>query len=216
MNLQIEYCTNSGSQLVPLASRMLTQRRIFLDGSITSQTVSDLYQQLFYLITEDPNEKISLYVNSTGGSVDAGLQIIDLIQKCQTPVVTYCIGIAANTAALIFASGRNGRYMSEHAELMLFPHLRKSTFANKQGSIPLKLPEADSACSHSIGFVQPTATTEHNVLTDILPIFDQCMDQSIADKEEIIQSDHMYTAEEAIHLGLCDAYATNEIFKEVR
>ncbi len=216
MNLQIEYCTNSSSQLVPLASRMLTQRRIFLDGAITSQTVSDVYQQLFYLITEDPNEKISLYINSPGGSVDAGLQIIDLVHKCQTPVVTYCIGSAANTAALIFAAGQNGRYMSEHAELMLFPQLRKSDFAKEEGSIPLKVPESAAACSHSIGFVQPTVPTEHNILADILPVFDQCMDPSTANKEEIIQSDKTYTAEEAIQLGLCDAYTTNEIFKEVR
>lgn len=119
MNLSFEERSYKSHDMIPLDARMLTQRRIFLEGEITFDDVTDIFQQLTYLTSTDPTTPIRLFINSYGGNHAAGLAIIDLIRDCPAPVEMYCLGQAAGIAAVIFASGKHGRYMTRSTTLRL-------------------------------------------------------------------------------------------------
>ena len=111
--------TSRGIQTVPLESEHLLKRRIFIDGDITCQTASDFFKQMLELNEDDPAGRIDLYINSHGGSISAGLAIIDAIRLSKAPIRTVCLSEAFSMAAVIFASGTADRLMFEHSRLML-------------------------------------------------------------------------------------------------
>ena len=90
-------------------SRLLKERIVFLDGEIDDARADLVVAQLLFLENEDPKKDISLYINSPGGSVTAGLAIYDTIQCITSDVSTICMGQAASMAALILASGTEGK-----------------------------------------------------------------------------------------------------------
>lgn len=90
-------------------SRLLKDRIIFLDGEINDVNADIIAAQLLFLESQDPEKDISIYVNSPGGSVTAGLAIYDTIQCIRPDVQTYCLGQAASMAALILACGAKGK-----------------------------------------------------------------------------------------------------------
>ena len=100
-------------------SRLLNDRIIMLVGEINDQSASTIVAMLLYLESIS-HEKISLYINSGGGSVTAGLQIIDTIRFIKSPVETICIGAAMSMAAVILACGEKGkRYALPNREVMI-------------------------------------------------------------------------------------------------
>ena len=90
-------------------SRLLKERIVFLDGEIDDARADLIVAQLLFLENEDPKKDISLYINSPGGSVTAGLAIYDTIQCIAPDVSTICMGQAASMAALILACGTEGK-----------------------------------------------------------------------------------------------------------
>ena len=90
-------------------SRLLKERIVFLDGEIDDARADLVVAQLLFLENEDPKKDISLYINSPGGSVTAGLAIYDTIQCINPDVSTICMGQAASMAALILACGTEGK-----------------------------------------------------------------------------------------------------------
>jgi len=92
-------------------SRLLKERIVFLDGEIDDARADLVVAQLLFLENEDPKKEIYLYINSPGGSVTAGLAIYDTIQSITSDVSTICMGQAASMAALILASGTEGKRM---------------------------------------------------------------------------------------------------------
>ena len=90
-------------------SRLLKERIVFLDGEIDDARADLVVAQLLFLENEDPKKDISLYINSPGGSVTAGRAIYDTIQCINPDVSTICMGQAASMAALILASGTEGK-----------------------------------------------------------------------------------------------------------
>lgn len=100
-------------------SRLLKDRIIMLCGEITDQNSNIIVASLLYLASES-NDKISLYINSPGGSINAGLQIIDTMNFIKAPVETYCLGSAMSMAAVILLCGEKGsRYALENSEIMI-------------------------------------------------------------------------------------------------
>ncbi len=93
-------------------SRLLKDRIVFLDGQIHDLSADLIIAQLLFLSSEDGEKDISLYINSPGGSVTAGLAIYDTIQWLPCPVQTICVGQAASMAALILTSGTKGKRMA--------------------------------------------------------------------------------------------------------
>jgi len=101
-----------GERAYDIFSRLLKDRIIFLDGEIHDANADLVVAQMLFLDSEDATKDISLYINSPGGSVTAGLAIYDTMQYLHSNVQTICMGQAASMAALLLASGSEGkRYM---------------------------------------------------------------------------------------------------------
>jgi ATP-dependent Clp protease protease subunit len=109
-----------GERAYDIYSRLLNERIIFLGGPIDDNVANVIIAQLLFLDHEDSKKDISLYINSPGGSVTAGLAIIDTMNFIKSNVSTICVGIAASMGALILASGQKGRRFSlPNSEVMI-------------------------------------------------------------------------------------------------
>ena len=109
-----------GERAYDIFSRLLKDRMIFLDCEINDSTADLVVAQMLFLESEDPNKDISLYINSPGGSVTAGLAIYDTMQYLHSDVQTICMGQAASMAALLLASGKEKkRFILPSARVMI-------------------------------------------------------------------------------------------------
>jgi len=112
--------TNLGERAYDIYSRLLKENIIFLSGAIDDHVANIVVAQLLFLQSEDPKKDIHLYVNSPGGSVTAGLAIIDTMNHIKNDVSTVCVGIAASMGAMILSAGKKGkRYALPNAEVMI-------------------------------------------------------------------------------------------------
>ena len=112
--------TPQGEFHMDIYSRLLDSRVIMLDGEVNDQSASLITAQLLYLESVDPDADISLYINSPGGSVSAGMGIIDTMNLIKPDVVTIGCGMSASMGAVILASGAKGkRYVLPHGEVMI-------------------------------------------------------------------------------------------------
>lgn len=112
--------TGKGERSYDIYSRLLEDRIIFLTGEINDQVADAIVAQLIYLEGKDPDKDISLYINSPGGSVSAGLAIYDTMNYIRSDVSTICIGLAASMAAFLLSSGAKGkRYALANSEVMI-------------------------------------------------------------------------------------------------
>jgi ATP-dependent Clp protease, protease subunit len=104
--------TSRGERAFDIYSRLLNERIVFLGTPVTDDIANLIVAQLLHLESEDPDKDISLYINSPGGSVYAGLAIYDTIQFIKPDVQTICVGIAMSMGALLLAGGAEGKRMS--------------------------------------------------------------------------------------------------------
>ncbi len=104
--------TSRGERAFDIYSRLLNERIVFLGTPVTDEIANLIVAQLLHLQAEDPDKDISLYINSPGGSVYAGLAIYDTIQYIKPDVQTICVGIAMSMGALLLAGGAEGKRMS--------------------------------------------------------------------------------------------------------
>ena len=112
--------TDSGERSFEIYSRLLEDRVIFLSGEINDDVANLVVAQLIYLESKDPTKDISLYINSPGGSVSAGLAIYDTMNYIRCDVSTICIGLAASMGAFLLSSGTKGkRYALPNSEIMI-------------------------------------------------------------------------------------------------
>ena len=112
--------TSRGERSYDIYSRLLKDRIIFLGEEVTDVSASLVDAQLLFLESEDPGKEISLYINSPGGSVSAGLAIYDTMNYIKCDVSTICIGMAASMGAFLLAGGTKGKRMAlPNAEVMI-------------------------------------------------------------------------------------------------
>lgn len=112
--------TAQGERSYDIYSRLLLDRIIFLGGPIDDHVANAIVAQLLFLQSQDPTRDISLYINSPGGVVTAGMAIYDTMQFVSCDVATYCIGQAASMGALLLAAGAKGkRYALPNARIMI-------------------------------------------------------------------------------------------------
>ncbi len=112
--------TASGERSYDLMSRLLEDRIVFLSGEVDDAMANVIISQLIYLEGKDPTKDISLYINSPGGSVSAGLAIYDTMNYIKCDVSTICIGMAASMGAFLLSSGAKGkRFALPNAEVMI-------------------------------------------------------------------------------------------------
>ncbi len=112
--------TNRGERSYDIFSRLLNDRIIVLSDEVNDATASIVVAQLLYLEGQDAEKDISLYINSPGGSVTAGMAIYDTMQDIKSDVSTICIGMAASMGAFLLSSGAKGkRYALPNSEIMI-------------------------------------------------------------------------------------------------
>ena len=112
--------TRRGERSYDIFSRLLNDRIVFLSEEVNDTTASLVVAQLLYLEAQDPDKDISLYINSPGGSVTAGMAIYDTMNYIKCDVSTICIGMAASMGAFLLSSGAKGkRYALPNAEIMI-------------------------------------------------------------------------------------------------
>lgn len=112
--------TSFGERAFDIYSRLLKERIIFVTGPIEDYGANLIVAQLLFLESEDPKKDIFLYVNSPGGSVSAGLAIVDTMNHIKPDVATVCVGMAASMGSVILASGAKGkRFALPNSEVMI-------------------------------------------------------------------------------------------------
>ena len=109
-----------GERAYDIYSRLLRERIVFLVGPVNDATANLVVAQLLFLESENPDKEISLYINSPGGSVSAGLSIFDTMQFVKPDVSTLCIGMAASMGAFLLAAGAKGKRLAlPNAKVMI-------------------------------------------------------------------------------------------------
>ncbi len=182
----IEVESAHGTREVSLTTHHLMNRCIFLKGDIDMDMANDFLSQILYL-KQEPNEEITIYINSHGGEVNAGLMIYDLIQNCELTVNIICTGIAASMAAILLAGGQKGRrYMLLHSKVMIHEPL----IANGLGG-----------SATSIKNISDSILETRDVVNGLLALH---TGKSLDQVNEATSYDHFMNAEEAINFGICD------------
>ena len=112
--------SNKGERSYDIYSRLLKDRIVFLGGEVDDDSANLIVAQLLFLEADDPDKDISLYINSPGGSVTAGMAIYDTMQYIKCDVSTICIGMAASMGAFLLAAGAKGKRMAlPNSEIMI-------------------------------------------------------------------------------------------------
>lgn len=112
--------TSGGERAYDIYSRLLKDRIVFVSGEIEDEMANAIVAQLLFLQAEDAKKEISMYINSPGGSVTAGLAILDTMRMVKCPVATYCVGQAASMGAILLSAGEKGkRHALPNARIMI-------------------------------------------------------------------------------------------------
>ena len=182
----IEVESAHGVREVALATRHLMDRIIFLSGEINDDMANAFMSELIYL-EHCSNEPVTIYINSHGGEVDAGLMIYDAIQGCKLKINMICAGSAASMAAVLLAGGQRGhRFILKHSKVMIHEPLLS-------------------------GGVGGSATSIKNISESILEtkkiingILAEHTGKALEEVDGATGYDHYMNAEEAVAFGICD------------
>ena len=178
--------TSRGERSYDIYSRLLKERIIFLGEEVTDVSASLIVSQLLFLEAEDPEKDISLYINSPGGSVTAGMSIYDTMNFIKCDVSTICMGMAASMGSFLLAGGAKGKRMA--------------------------LPNAEIMIHQPMGGAQGQATEIQIAAEHILQTkkrLNRILSENTGKPLEVIERDtdrdNWLTAEEAVEYGLIDA-----------
>lgn len=112
--------SGGGERAYDIYSRLLKDRIVFVSGEVEDGVANAIVAQLLFLQAMDSKKEISMYINSPGGSVTAGLAILDTMKMIKCPVATYCVGQAASMGAILLAAGEKGRrHALPHSRIMI-------------------------------------------------------------------------------------------------
>src|SRR5436190_4925008 len=112
--------TSRGERAFDIYSRLLKENIIFLGTPVDDNVANLIIAQMLFLAAEDPEKDINLYINSPGGSITAGLAILDTMNLVEPDITTYCVGQAASMAAVLLAAGTKGkRYSLPHSRILI-------------------------------------------------------------------------------------------------
>ncbi|MGM0845737.1 MAG: ATP-dependent Clp endopeptidase proteolytic subunit ClpP [Bacillota bacterium] len=187
--------TNRGERAYDIYSRLLKDRVIMLGSGIDDNVANSIVAQLLFLESENPEKDISIYINSPGGSITAGMAIYDTIQYIKPDVQTICIGMAASMGAFLLAAGAKGKRLA--------------------------LPNAEVMIHQPLGGAQGQAT-EIEIAAKRILFLREKLNQILADRTgqslEVVSKDtdrdNFMTAERALEYGLIDRIITNNDMNE--
>jgi ATP-dependent Clp protease protease subunit len=177
--------TSRGERSYDIYSRLLKERVIFLVGPVEDHMANLIVAQLLFLESENPTKDISLYINSPGGSVTAGLSIYDTMQFIKCPVSTLCLGQAASMGAFLLAAGEIGkRFILPNARVMI--HQPLGGFKGQASDIEIHAKEM------------------MNIKNRLNQILAKNTKKEISDIERDTDRDNFLSAEQAVDYGLVD------------
>ncbi len=183
--------TSSGERSYDIYSRLLEDRIVFISGEIDDATANTVVAQLIYLEAKNPDKDISVYINSPGGSVTAGMAIYDTMQYVKCDVSTICIGLAASMGAFLLAAGTKGkRFCLPNSEVMIHQPL---------GGAQGQASDIEITAKHII------ATKKK-----MIKMLSKNTGQSIEKVEKDVDRDYFMTADEAVAYGLVDKVITRK------
>lgn len=184
--------TNRGERAYDIYSRLLNDRIIFLSDEVNDTTASLVVAQLLFLEAQDPDKDISLYINSPGGSITAGMAIYDTMNYIKCDVATICVGMAASMGAFLLSAGAKGkRYALPNSEIMIHQPL-----GGMQG-------QATDIKIHADRIIKIREKL-NSILSDVTG-------QPIEKIEHDTERDNFMSAEEAKAYGLIDKVITKKI-----
>lgn len=178
--------TNQGVQEISVEAWARSLRRCFLFGEVTDDMAMAFAKEIARFQAEDPSEPVKVFINSPGGSVGAGMLIYDIIQTASVPIEMYCLGKAYSMGAIIFACGKNGRYMLPHSKVMIHEPLIQSGIGGKTSS------------------VQTLASDMLRTKASLAEVLQKHTGQSAEKLEDVMKNDTFFTAQEAVDFGLAD------------
>lgn len=183
--------TSSGERSYDIYSRLLEDRIVFISGEIDDATANTVVAQLIYLEAKNPDKDISVYINSPGGSVTAGMAIYDTMQYVKCDVSTICIGLAASMGAFLLAAGTKGkRFCLPNSEVMIHQPL---------GGAQGQASDIEITAKHII------ATKKK-----MIKMLSKNTGQPIDKVEKDVDRDYFMTADEAVAYGLVDKVITRK------
>ena len=192
--INVPYRTSHGNTFISIESHLITERKIFILGEITSESACEFIQELMYLKSQDDKKMIRIYVNSPGGQVDAGLMIYDALKGLDMEYEIYCIGLAASMAAIILAAGQKGRrFILPHSKVMIHEPLMNGGVGGSATSI------------------QKTAESIMEVKRNTVRLLAADTGKTIRQVEKAISFDNFMNAKEAVDFGICDKIVTDII-----
>ncbi|MDY3109200.1 MAG: ATP-dependent Clp protease proteolytic subunit [Lachnospiraceae bacterium] len=183
----IEEESCNGNREISLRTKHFTKGKLFLTGEVTEEMANNFVSEFLYLV--EKGEPVDIYINSPGGSVNAGLVIYDVIQSCadKIEINMYCTGMAASMGAVILAGGQKGRrFILPHSEVMIHEPLIAGGMGGSATSIKRK---ADS-------ILETKAITN-----GILALH---TGKSVEEIDEATSYDNFMNAKEAVAFGICD------------
>ncbi len=134
--------TGRGERSYDIYSRLLRDRIVFVGGPIDDDAANVVTAQLLFLSNDDPHSEISLYINSPGGSVSAGLAVYDTMQFVRPTVATYCIGMAASMGAVLLAGGAPGkRYTLPNSRVLIHQPLIRGVLTGPATELDIEAQE---------------------------------------------------------------------------
>lgn len=177
--------TGGGERAYDIYSRLLKDRIVFVGGEIDDDSANAVVAELLFLQAQDPEKEIAMYINSPGGSVTAGLAILDTMKMVKCPVATYCVGQAASMGAVLLASGEKGRrFALPHARIMVH-----QPWGGAQGK------------ASDIEITAREILRLKGILNEILA---EASGKKVEDVENDTDRDHFMSADEAKAWGIVD------------
>ena len=177
--------TSRGERSFDIYSRLLNERIVFLGSPVDDQVANLIVAQLLHLESQDPEKDISIYINSPGGSIYAGLAIYDTIQFIKPDVATMCVGIAMSMGSLLLAGGAAGKRMSLPNSRILI-HQPSAGFEGQSTDIEI----------HAAEILKTRARVDE--------IYARHTGQSLERVHEDMERDRFFTSEQAVEYGLVD------------
>ena len=185
-----------GERYFDLFSKLINDRVIIITEQVDDHMMGVIVAQLLYLEAEDSSEPIHMYISSPGGSVMAGLAILDTMQLISAPVYTYAMGMVASMAAVLFTCGEKGhRYMLPNAEIMIHQPL---------GGTSGQASDIEIQAKHIM-----------NLKKRLYKILSKATGKHIKTIEKESDRDNYFEAEQAINFGLADSILTKISQKDV-
>lgn len=178
--------SSSGYNIVPVDTLMAGKRVFSIEGSITSEMAQEFMMSIAYYQIENPSIPVKVLINSSGGSIDAGMVIYDTIQGAKVPIELYCTEKAYSMGAVIFACGKHGRYILPHSKVMIHEPLVMSNIQGKTSSI------------------RELSDDLNKVKAEMDELIAKHTGKALEEVEKATSKDTYFTADEAVAFGLAD------------